>query len=640
MTNKKKSPVNYYRITLQWGIFALLIYMLLRPFLDKNYVPDFEAYCPLGGMQSLASYFSVHSLACSMTTVQISLGLALILAVILFSKLFCSYICPIGTFTEWMGSLGRKAKMHITLTGKIDIILRLLKYILLFITFYFTVTASELFCRKFDPFYASFTGFSGDVIWWYAIPAILLTIVGSFFIRQFWCKYLCPLGAITNIAVYALPASAVTLLWVLLTNVAGLTIPWPWLLGTLCLVGFLFEATTMKFFVFPSLRITRNDDLCTHCRICDKKCPMAINISTVKTVDHIDCNLCVDCVVKCPEKGALTINKLNLTWLPAVATVLLTAASIIVATFYELPTISENWGDINGKNVNVFRMDGLKNIKCFGSSRSFANHMKEIPGVLGVETFVKHHSVVVYFDNTKINDEGIKEAIFSPLSELLNFKGKTSGSVNYVKFGIDRCFDPNDQSYLVELLRQDKGILALSTRFGEPVQATIYFDSSLTDVKKIKVAASKKSLVMGEGKKQTNVETGFIVNEKEETNGTIPAYEFLSMFIPVTDISFNKYASYSDEQMSVYELPFEQAADPEMLQWMPFLVSHASNDDGIVRIQTEFTKSGPVIKIWFVNSMTTVEKINALLKASEFNVHYPDKSVKKIKNPFRFNLII
>ena len=223
---------------------------------------------------------------------------------------------------------------------------------------------------------------------------------------------------------------------------------------------------------------------------------------------------------------------------------------------------------------------------------------------------------------------------------MLNFNGKYPGYVSYVKFGIDRCFDPNDQSYLAELLRKDKGVMALSTRFGEPVQATIYYDSLLTDVNKIKDAASQKTLVMGEGKEQTNVETGFVVNEKGETKGRIPAYEFLRMFIPVTDVSFNKYESYQDEQMSVYELPFGQAADPGMQQWIPFLVSHASNDDGIVRIQTEFSESGPLIKIWFVNSMTTVEKINTMLKAPEFIVHYPDKSVKKVKNPFRFTFLI
>ena len=632
----KKSPVNYYRIILQWGIFTLLIYMLIRPWFNENYTPDFEAYCPFGGMQSLASFLTTHSLACSMTTVQIALGITLLLAVVLFSKLFCSYICPIGTFTEWMGALGRKAGLQVTIKGNLDKILRLLKYVLLFITFYFTVSASELFCRKFDPFYAGFTGFSGDVVLWYAIPALLLAVAGSFFFRQFWCKYLCPLGGITNIAVYALPASAVTLLWVLLNFAAGLSIPWPWLLGALCLSGFLFEATTLRFLVFPSLRVTRNDDLCTHCRICDKKCPMAISISNVATVDHIDCHLCVDCVVKCPEKGALTINKRNISWLPAVLTVILTAAAITIATYYELPTISESWGKTDGKNIQMVRMDGLKNIKCFGSSRSFANHMKEVPGVTGVETFVKHHRVVVYYDAALTDAEQVKKAIFTPLSELLNFQGKTTGDVSYLQTGIDRCFDPNDQSYLAELLRQEKGVLALTTSFGEPVLATIYFDQTLTDINKIKAAATKPTLVLGEGKDQTTVKTGFEINEKGEKTGTIPAFEFAAMFIPTTDVSFNKYESYSIDDLMVYELPFNEASDPAMLKWIPYLVSHASNDDGIVRLQTEFTKEGPVIKIWFVNSLTSVAKINSLLKAPEFVVHYPDKSTKKIKNPFRF----
>lgn len=636
MAKNKKNPVNYYRIILQWGVLALLVYMLVRPFVDKNYTPDFEAYCPFGGMQSLASYFSSHSLACSMTTVQIALGLALLLGVILFSKLFCSYLCPLGTLTEWFGNWGKKAKMHITLTSNIDKIFRLLKYVLLYISFYFTVTASELFCRKFDPFYAAVTGFSSDVVFWWGLTALVLTFAGSFFIRQFWCKYLCPIGAVTNIGVYALPAATLTLLWVLLTNVAGFAIPWPWLLGALCLLGFVFEATTLKFFIFPSLRITRNSNICTNCRICDKKCPMSINISTVDTVNHIDCHLCVDCVVKCPEKGALTINKRNLNWLPASAAVVLTAVSILIGTRYELPTISENWGDRQTENLQVLKMDGLKNIKCFGSSRSFANQMKEIPGVFGIETFVKHHRVIVYFDSTIITKEKVKEAIFSPLSELLNFTGRLIGKVNFVSIGIDRCFDPNDQTYLGELLRQEKGVLALVTRFGEPVEATIYFDPQLTDEEKIKVTASQKTLVMGEGSEKMELETGFVVNEKGKKTGSIPMNEFLAIFIPTTDVTFNKYDTYSLDQMMVYELPLGQAADPDMQQWIPYLVSHASNDEGIVRVQTEFTAEGPVLKIWFVAKMTSPEKIKEIITSPEFVVHYKNKPDKKVKNPFIF----
>lgn len=637
MNRKKQSPANYYRITLQLGILALLAYMVIRPMINKNYVPDFEAYCPFGGMQSLASYLSIHSLACSMTTVQIALGITLILAAVLFSKLFCSYICPIGTITEWIGQAGRKTKLNITLKGKPDKFLRILKYGLLFITFYFSVTASELFCRKFDPFFAGFTGFSGDVVLWYAIPAMLLTLAGSFFIRQFWCKYVCPLGAITNIAVYALPASALTLLWVLLSGPAGLSIPWPWLLGSLCLMGFLFEATTLKFLVFPLLRITRNDDLCTHCRICDKKCPMAIQISTAKTVDHIDCHLCVDCVVKCPEKGALTINKRSYPWLPAVATIVLIVAAIIASAYYELPTISEKWGDVNGKNVKTLKLAGLKSIKCFGSSRSFANQMKEVPGVLGVETYVKHNRVVVYFDGNRINESYVKESIFTPLSEILNYEGLNSINIQFLTIGIDRCFDPKDQFYLGELLRKDKGILALSTQFGEPVKATIYYDPALTDENKIKTSLLSKTLELGEGPDRETVETGFGINDKGISSGTIPVHKFQNLFIPATDVQFNKYEKYSLDKMSVYEIPFVQAADPRLQKWIPFLVSHLSNNDGIVRFQTIFSENGPLARIWFVNSLTTVEKLNESLKAPEFVVHYPDKSVKKVKSPFLFN---
>ena len=363
---------------------------------------------------------------------------------------------------------------------------------------------------------------------------------------------------------------------------------------------------------------------------------MAIPVSNVTTVDHIDCHLCVDCVVKCPEKGALTINKRKLTWLPALATVVLSAAATTIATSYELPTISENWGKTEGKNIQVVRMDGLKNIKCFGSSRSFANHMKEVPGVTGIETFVKHNRVVVYYDASQTDTEKVKKAIFTPLSELLNFHGQTSGDVSYLKTGIDRCFDPNDQSYLAEMLRQENGVLALTTTFGEPVQATIYYDKTLTDINKIKAAVSKPTLILGEGKDQTTVKTGFVINEKGENIGTIPAYEFAAMFIPTTDVTFNKFETYSIDKLMVYELPFSEGADPGMQKWIPYLVSHASNDDGVVRMQTEFTKEGPVIKIWFVDKLTSVEKINSLLKATEFVVHYPDKSTKKVKNPFRF----
>lgn len=631
----KKNIRNYPRLVLQYGILVLLAYMLIRPLFDKDYFAEAEAYCPFGGLQSLASYISSNSLACSMTTVQVALGIALLIGVVLFSKLFCSFICPIGSVTEWLGLQGRRMKMQITLKGNTDKVLRLLKYALLFITFYFTVTSSELFCKKYDPYYALMMGFDGDVYIWYAIPALLATLVGSFFIRQAWCKYLCPLGAITNLAVYALPVTSLILLWVLLTAVVGLNIPWPWLLGAVCFTGFILEATTLRFLIFPSLRITRNDSLCTHCKICDKKCPMAVPISNVNSVSHIDCHLCTDCVVKCPEKGALTINKRNLRWVPFAAVIVLIVAGIVYGNKYELPTISERWKTIPEENLGILEMKGLKNIKCFGSSRSFANHMKEIPGVIGVETYVKHKSATIYFDKTRITISEVKKAIFSPLTELINYSGKEK-AIKYVNMGVDRCFDPNDQQYLAELLKKEKGVLGLITHFGEPVEATVYYDSLLTNIDQIKVAITRNTLETGSGDNKAIVETAFKVNAKSFVSGTIKPGSFEQLFFEPVDATFNGYDNVSNVNLFIYEIDFPQASQPNLLKWIPYLVSHASNEKGIVRLQTQYTENGPVLKLWFVNTLITPEKIKTVLTSPEFLVHYESKPDETVKNPFVF----
>jgi len=637
MRKKPAKRINYYRIALQWAILLLLSYMTVRPFVQKSYAADFEAYCPFGGLQALAGYFSTNSLACSMTTVQIALGFFLLLAVVLFAKLFCSYLCPIGTVTEWIGSRARKLKLQISLKGWPDRLLRLLKYALLFITFYFPISSSELFCRKFDPYYASFTGFSGDVILYFAIPALLLTLVGSFFIRQFWCKYLCPLGAITNLAVYALPAAALTLLWVILNSVFNLQVSWVWLAAALCLAGFVLEAGSLRFLVFPGLRVTRNKEICSSCRICDKKCPMAIGISTVAKVDHIDCHLCTDCIVKCPEKGALTLNRRPWPWLPATVTVLLISLALLISSRYEIPTISERYADAQSiRTAGIFEMSGLKNIKCFGSSRAFANQMKEVPGVLGVETFVKHHAVKVYFDPKLTTAGKIKSAIFSPLALYFKAPASNLSRISSIRLGIDRCFDPNDQNLLSGLVMGHKGILAMETSFGEPVNATFYYDSTAANPAEIIACIEQKSLFLGEGAEKTELMTDFAVNSRGRITGSLDKESFLSGLLAATDASFNHADSYKAADLKIYELPFKAGAEPEMQQWIPYLLSHASNNDGIVRFKIVFTAKDPRLRLWFVPKLTRPEEIQQLMNEPVFLVHYPDKSVEKVKNPFSF----
>lgn len=631
----KQKKRNYPRLILQLGILALLLYMLFRNWFDKSYAADYEAYCPFGGMQAFGSYLKNGSLACSMTTTQIALGLVLLAAVVIFGKLFCAYVCPIGTVTEWLGKWGRKFKIQITLSGWADRILRLLKYALLFITLYFTLTSSELFCRTFDPFYASFTGFGHDVNLWYAITALIITIGGSIFIRQFWCKYFCPLGAITNLGVYALPVSALILLWSLLTFVFGLPISWIWLLAAICIMGFLLEATTLRFLIFPGLKITRNAEICTSCRICDKQCPMGLDVSKPAAVVHIDCHLCTDCIAKCPEKGALSINKRKWQYLPAIVTVVLAAGAILYSMKYELPTISEKWGtNLQVQNADQVEIEGLKSIKCFGSSRAFANQMKEVEGVIGVETFVKHHRVRVYFDPSITSKEKIKEAVFSPFKEF--FSLPSGALVSELEIGIDRCFDPNDQWLLVEQLRQQKGVLAVETHFGEPVRAKIYFDESQTNPLEIKRAILKTSVTITEGGNIYVEKTDFKLNEKGQTLKTIATSEFQKRFFEEKDITFNDFEKYKSSELLVFSIPFADALKPEMQEWIPYLISHCSNNDFIVRFKTIFSEKDPLLELTYVQGKTSESEILKLIKEPDLLVHYETRPDKKVGNPFTF----
>jgi polyferredoxin len=646
----KKVQLNPFRVILQSVVFLLLAYLLVRPLIDKSYVADFEAYCPFGGIQAFSSFLVNNSLACSMTTTQIFMGFALLVGIFLVSKLFCSFICPIGSITELLSRLGRKLKVNIDIKGWPDRVLRVVKYSLLFVTFYFTVTSSELFCRTYDPYYASFSGFSSDVVVSYAIMALLIAIPGSFFIRQFWCKYFCPLGAVSNILSNSYVFASIIALYLILTLLFKLSISWLWLLGALTLAGVLLEVFKVKVKGFSLFKITRNAETCTNCKLCDKACPMAIKVSLTEKVKDVDCHLCGDCVASCPELNTLKIFASNKwepsyrekkrathLWIPSAIVIVLVVLGLAFAQRVHIPTISLMWGDTEQLDAaGIFEQEGLAGIKCFGSSMSFANQMKEIPGVLGVETYVGNHGVRVWYDKSILGEEDIKEAMFNPVKRVFSAPANDIEQVSVCEVAIDHFFDPADAGNLGIRFMQNRGILGMKTKFGEPVHAVIYYDESLINAGKIKSLIEARKVEWKDEDGDHIVNTNFKVAGFEDS-GYCLLSEYLTEMYEEVSMTFNGYDRYNQEEIDTLTVPFPHGMNPE-LEGMPwYLLSHISNNRGVVSFKTSPTNHGFDIILEYIKNKTTVEQIIDMLNADELVVHLSDGSVQKIKNPYRFN---
>ncbi len=627
---------NWYKLFYQFAIIGILTFMGFRLLFDKAYAPDFEAYCPFGGLQALGSYLTMNSLSCAMTSTQIMMGVGLFIGIVLFSRLFCGYICPLGTIGEWIGKLGDRLKVRVTLRGFADYGLRLLKYVLLFITFYFTLKTSELFCKKFDPYYAVASGFNGDVVLLWAIIAIVAIVVGSLFIRLFWCRYLCPLGALSAIFKFSWWFLGVMAVYVILLLI-GLDISYVYPLIVITAGGYILEVTRMNRVWPDPVHITRNTDTCTACGLCTESCPQGIDVASEVKVTHTDCTLCGDCLHACPEKDTLRINKRNMKWLPAVVLGVLIILGITAGSLFELPTISQKWGTPEElESAGVFEMSGLKNIKCFGSSTAFANQMRRVDGIYGVSTFVASHTVNILYDTAMYNDEKIQQLIFLPVKRLIKPLPEDVDSVVYHTMTIDKFFDPLDATYLQHLLGQKTDACGYQSEFACPVIVRIYFPAGKEpDRETLVKAIESKSLQFTVNDMEFNVKLPYRVETLEENSGWLSSAEFVrEMFMP-TKSFFNDNQKYTPDVLK--GLTVRMGDNVQMKQRYNYLISHLSNDSGAVGFETSLDDAGAeMLTVWYVDTLTTPGSIFGALNADSLLLHYGDGSAGSVVNPFRF----
>jgi polyferredoxin len=193
--------------------------------------------------------------------------IAIIAVSLIMKKSFCSWMCPVGTLSESLWMAGQKLfKKNITVWRWLDYPLRSLKYLLLLFFVYsiamMSVKELEIFINspynkvadiKMYLFFAEISEFS----LWVIIGLMLFSVV----IKNFWCRYLCPYGA--------------------LLGITGLLSPF---------------------------RITRSAESCIDCELCTKVCPSNIKVHAVGQVWSDECTSCLRCVEECPVKETLVLR--------------------------------------------------------------------------------------------------------------------------------------------------------------------------------------------------------------------------------------------------------------------------------------------------------------------------------------------
>lgn len=224
--------------------------------------PSVHAICPFGGIENLWAWLSGHANIQKIFSGTMVLFFLTIVFAVIFRRGFCGNICPFGALQELIGLIfPRKYKVP----QKVDRYLRKIKYLVLIISIVMTWATMTLWLSPFDP-WAAFAHIykGGEMIGEYAIGTIVLviTVIASLFINRFFCKYLCPAGAM-----YAL-------------------------IGKL-----------------SPLKIERNPKACVNCGVCTKNCPMDIEVHKAEKITSGECIACARCVDVCPGAGRMIAAK-------------------------------------------------------------------------------------------------------------------------------------------------------------------------------------------------------------------------------------------------------------------------------------------------------------------------------------------
>lgn len=224
-----------------------------------------EGWLPIAGMMNFKYWLATGRVPATHPAAMF-LFITFLAIAFLFRKAFCSWLCPVGTLSEYLWRAGRQIfRRNFQLPRWVDIPLRGLKYLLLG---FFVWAVANMSADAIEQFMHAPYGMIADVrmlnffryLGETAAIVLGVLVIASVLVQNFWCRYLCPYGALLGIISF-----------------------------------------------FSPMRIRRSEEACIDCAKCAKACPSALPVDRLITIKSAECTGCLECVAVCPAQSALDL---------------------------------------------------------------------------------------------------------------------------------------------------------------------------------------------------------------------------------------------------------------------------------------------------------------------------------------------
>ena len=222
-----------------------------------------EGWLPIAGLMNVRYLLAtgripaIHPAAMVLFLIFVAMSLIL-------KRAFCSWLCPVGTLSEYLWKAGRKLfGRNLVLPRWLDIPLRSIKYLLMA---FFVVIIGGMTAAALEDFMVQPYGILADVKMLHfflhmssaALAVVAVLALLSVLVKNFWCRYACPYGAVMSVASLLSP-----------------------------------------------FKIRRDEQSCIACGKCAKACPQNLPVDRLIQVRSAECTACMECVASCSTQNAL-----------------------------------------------------------------------------------------------------------------------------------------------------------------------------------------------------------------------------------------------------------------------------------------------------------------------------------------------